>query len=124
MRCRGASAHDGICRVLCDKPIHPGSAWQRRRCKVLGRRAGPGPAIVAVPARQARLATSALRRDADSQEDLVQETGIRNGSFGADKFGLRNLEGGHWNLGALQLYPYSLAAGGGGGFAPRGPRGG
>jgi len=48
---------DGICRMLCDKPIHPGSAWQRRRCKVLGRRAGPGPAIVAVPARQARLAT-------------------------------------------------------------------
>lgn len=33
-----------------------GSAWQGGRCQVLGRRAGPGRAIVAVAARQACLA--------------------------------------------------------------------
>ncbi|MGZ3297204.1 MAG: phosphoenolpyruvate carboxykinase (ATP), partial [Xanthobacteraceae bacterium] len=41
----------------------------------------------------------------------MQETGIRNGAFGADKFGLRNLKRVHWNLGAPQLYQYSLSAG-------------
>jgi len=41
----------------------------------------------------------------------VQETGIRNGAFGADKFGLRNLKRVHWNLGAPQLYQHSLSAG-------------
>ena len=42
---------------------------------------------------------------------FVQETGLRNGAFGADKFGLKNLKTVHWNLGAPQLYQYSLAAG-------------
>ena len=41
----------------------------------------------------------------------MQETGLRNGAFGADKFGLKNLKTVHWNLGAPQLYQYSLAAG-------------
>ena len=41
----------------------------------------------------------------------MQETGVRNGAFGADKFGLKNLKGVHWNFGAPQLYQYSLAAG-------------
>ena len=41
----------------------------------------------------------------------MQETGVRNGAFGADKFGLKNLKTVHWNLGAPQLYQYSLAAG-------------
>ena len=41
----------------------------------------------------------------------MQETGIRNGAFGADKFGLRNLKRVHWNLGAAQLCQYSLSAG-------------
>ncbi len=41
----------------------------------------------------------------------MQETGIRNGAFGADKFGLKNLKRVHWNLGAPQLYQYSLSAG-------------
>ena len=41
----------------------------------------------------------------------MQETGVRNGAFGADKFGLRNLKRVHWNLRAPQLYQYSLAAG-------------
>src|SRR5207245_7725392 len=42
---------------------------------------------------------------------FVQETGVRNGAFGADKFGLKNLETVHWNLGAPTLYQYSLSAG-------------
>ena len=41
----------------------------------------------------------------------MQETGVHNGAFGADKFGLKNLKGVNWNLGAPQLYQYSLAAG-------------
>ena len=41
----------------------------------------------------------------------MQETGVHNGAFGADKFGLKNLKGVHWNLGAPQLYQYALAAG-------------
>ena len=41
----------------------------------------------------------------------MQETGVRNGAFGADKFGLKNLKGVNWNFGAPQLYEHSLAAG-------------
>ena len=41
----------------------------------------------------------------------MQETGLRNGAFGADKFGLKNLKTVHWNLGAPQLYQYALAGG-------------
>jgi phosphoenolpyruvate carboxykinase (ATP) len=41
----------------------------------------------------------------------VQETGVHNGAFGADKFGLKKLKGVHWNLGAPQLCERSLAAG-------------
>ena len=41
----------------------------------------------------------------------MQETGVHNGAFGADKFGLKNLKGVNWNLGAPQLYQHSLAAG-------------
>ena len=60
MRGRDASAHDDIYRTDRDKPIHPGSAWQERRCQVLRRRAEPGRAIVAVTAREARLAATAF----------------------------------------------------------------
>src|ERR1700741_139163 len=42
---------------------------------------------------------------------FVQETGVHNGAFGADKFGLKNLNGVQWNLGAPQLYQHSLSAG-------------
>jgi len=38
----------------------------------------------------------------------VQETGVRNGAFGADKFGLKNLKQVNWNLGTAPLYEYSL----------------
>jgi len=41
----------------------------------------------------------------------VQETGVRNGAFGGDKFGLKNLKEVRWNLGAPQLYEYALRAG-------------
>jgi len=41
----------------------------------------------------------------------VQETGIRNGAFGADKFGFKNLKEVRWNLGTPQLYEYALRAG-------------
>ena len=39
------------------------------------------------------------------------ETGVRNGAYGADKFGLKNLKAVNWNLGAPQLYEYALRAG-------------
>ena len=60
-RCRGASAANGICRSQARSTKSSGSAWQDRRCQVLGRPAEPGGAIVAATARQARLAAFALR---------------------------------------------------------------
>src|SRR6266700_4019068 len=41
----------------------------------------------------------------------VQETGTRNGAFGADKFGFEGLAAVHWNLTAPRLYEYAVAAG-------------
>jgi phosphoenolpyruvate carboxykinase (ATP) len=40
----------------------------------------------------------------------VNETGLRNSAHGAEKFGLKDLAGVHWNLPAEQLYEYALAA--------------
>ena len=45
------------------------------------------------------------------EEDFVQETGVHNGAFGADKFGLKNLKGVNWNFGAPQLTEHSLRTG-------------
>src|SRR6185312_16706469 len=42
------------------------------------------------------------------EEFSVQETGVRNGAFGADKFGLKNLKALFWNFGAPQLYEHAL----------------
>jgi phosphoenolpyruvate carboxykinase (ATP) len=41
----------------------------------------------------------------------VQETGLRNGAYGADKFGFKDLAGVHWNLEAPRLYEHALAQG-------------
>jgi len=38
----------------------------------------------------------------------VKETGVRNGAFGADKFGFRNLAEVFWNLGTAPLYEHAL----------------
>src|SRR3954468_8161471 len=40
----------------------------------------------------------------------VQETGLRNGAHGADKFGFKDLGEVHWNLGAPQLYEHAASA--------------
>src|SRR5438270_9839475 len=40
----------------------------------------------------------------------VQETGTRNGAFGADKFGFEGLKALHWNLTAPRLYEHAIAA--------------
>src|SRR6195952_1442627 len=44
-------------------------------------------------------------------ECFVQETGVHNGGYGADKFGLKKLKGVNWNFGAPQLYEHSLRSG-------------
>ncbi len=44
-------------------------------------------------------------------EKSVQETGVRNGAYGADKFGLTELEAVHWNLHAPSLYEHSIRNG-------------
>ena len=41
----------------------------------------------------------------------MQETGVRNGAYGADKFGLKDLAAIHWNLTEAPLYEHSLRAG-------------
>ncbi|MDI3470117.1 MAG: Phosphoenolpyruvate carboxykinase [ATP] [Pseudolabrys sp.] len=40
----------------------------------------------------------------------MQETGLRNGAYGADKFGFKNLAEIRWNLTAPSLYEYAVAA--------------
>src|SRR4051794_2780805 len=40
----------------------------------------------------------------------VQETGVRNGVYGADKFGFKELAAVHWNLDAPVLYEHAIAA--------------
>jgi phosphoenolpyruvate carboxykinase (ATP) len=41
----------------------------------------------------------------------VQETGLRNGAFGADKFGFNDLAGVHWNLLEPTLYEHAIRNG-------------
>ncbi|MFZ5732584.1 MAG: phosphoenolpyruvate carboxykinase [Pseudomonadota bacterium] len=38
----------------------------------------------------------------------MKETGVRNGAYGADKFGLKNLKQVNWNLGTSALYEHAL----------------
>src|SRR6202021_3444011 len=63
-----------------------------------------------ITATEARLAAFARSRYAGSRRFYVQETGVHNGAFGADKFGLKNLKGVNWNFGAPQLTEYSVRA--------------
>ena len=41
----------------------------------------------------------------------MQEQGVRNGAYGADKFGFKNLAEVHWNLTEPALYEHSIRAG-------------
>lgn len=41
----------------------------------------------------------------------MQETGVRNGAFGADKFGFKDLAEVRWNLTEAPLYEHAIAAG-------------
>ncbi len=41
----------------------------------------------------------------------MQETGLRNDKFGADKFGFKGLAAVHWNLAEPALYEHAIAAG-------------
>ena len=38
----------------------------------------------------------------------MKETGVRNGAYGADKFGFKNLAAVNWNLGTSALYEHAL----------------
>ena len=40
----------------------------------------------------------------------MQETGVRNGAYGADKFGFKELAAVHWNLTEPALYEHAIAA--------------
>ena len=41
----------------------------------------------------------------------MQEQGVRNGAYGADKFGFKNLAEVHWNLTEPALYEHAISAG-------------
>ena len=41
----------------------------------------------------------------------MQETGVRNGAYGADKFGFKNLAGVHWTLSEAPLYEHAIRNG-------------
>ena len=61
------------------------------------------------------------RRDPKTREGIVkaavlggirvQEQGMRNSAYGADKFGFKNLAAIHWNLTEPLLYEHAVAAG-------------
>ena len=40
----------------------------------------------------------------------MQELGLRNGAYGADKFGFKDLAEVRWNLTEPSLYEYAIAA--------------
>jgi phosphoenolpyruvate carboxykinase (ATP) len=61
--------------------------------------------------RGARSAAFALSDRGFEEDFFVQETGVHNGAFGADKFGFKKLKTIHWNYGAPQLYEHSLGSG-------------
>src|SRR5215468_3990 len=61
--------------------------------------------------RGARSAAFALSDRGFEEDSFVQETGVHNGAFGADKFGFKKLKTIHWNYGAPQLYEHSLGSG-------------
>ena len=41
----------------------------------------------------------------------MDETGVKNQAFGADKFGFQELKGVHWNLTEAPLYEHAIVAG-------------
>ena len=41
----------------------------------------------------------------------MQETGVRNAAFGADKFGFKGLAGVNWNLPEAPLYEHAIRYG-------------
>ncbi|WP_433994127.1 phosphoenolpyruvate carboxykinase [Afipia felis] len=41
-------------------------------------------------------------------EHSVEQSGVYNGAFGVDKFGLKDLKAVHWNLGTAALYEHAL----------------
>jgi phosphoenolpyruvate carboxykinase (ATP) len=41
-------------------------------------------------------------------ESCVEQSGVHNGAFGVDQFGLKNLKAVHWNLGTAALYEHAL----------------
>jgi phosphoenolpyruvate carboxykinase (ATP) len=41
----------------------------------------------------------------------VEQNGVHNSAFGADRFGLTKLKGLNWNFGTAQLYEHAIAAG-------------
>src|SRR6202161_1615697 len=47
----------------------------------------------------------------ENAEASVQESGVRNGAYGADKFGFKNLAGVHWNLPEAPLYEHAIRNG-------------
>jgi phosphoenolpyruvate carboxykinase (ATP) len=54
---------------------------------------------------------AAARPEAYAEGSFVQETGVRNSAYGADKFGFDGLAGVHWNLTEPRLYEHAIAAG-------------
>ena len=41
----------------------------------------------------------------------MQETGVRNAAYGADKFGFKKLAGVNWNLNEAPLYEHAIRNG-------------
>ena len=64
--------------------------------------------MIAVP--KTRQREEIRRRPDASWRSFVQETGLRNSAYGADKFGFKDLSAVHWNLTAPALYEHAIQA--------------
>ena len=60
---------------------------------------------------RSRRAMCSKRRLRVEEECRVQESGLRNGAYGADKFGFKELAAVRWNLTEPALYEHAIAAG-------------
>src|SRR5215471_8680090 len=61
------------------------------------------------PVSKMMFAAPAWQRAIQSVEARVEETGLRNGAHGAEKFGFKDLEAIHWNLPDAALVERAIA---------------
>src|ERR1700691_2941617 len=67
--------------------------------------------MVLADARMLGYRVARLPAAGENAEARVQESGVRNGAYGADKFGFKDLAGVNWNLAEAPLYEHAIRNG-------------